>query len=60
MHKIFDGENKYLEIFKGNHNTRRPPEVLKRVMEKIHTHVEALELEEKKLSTFDELKETPN
>lgn len=32
MYNLFAGSHKHLEIFKGNHNSKRPPEVLKRVM----------------------------
>jgi hypothetical protein len=33
---LFEGKDKVLEIFKGNHNSKRPPEVLRKVMNQIY------------------------
>jgi len=33
LFEAFKGENKHLEIFKGNHNTKRPPDVMIKAME---------------------------
>ena len=38
MYDSFKGKNKYLEIVKGGHNTRRPDETLKKIMGLIDFH----------------------
>ena len=35
LFNLFAGQHKHLEIFKGNHNSKRPPELLRKIMEHI-------------------------
>lgn len=38
LYKRFKGKNKYLEVVKGGHNTKRPEEAIKKVMGLIEQH----------------------
>lgn len=40
LYNSYTGKNKYLEIFKGTHNTKRPEEIIKKIMDIIQKTAE--------------------